>query len=389
MALGVFESLINGLHTMTDPTATPIGPMIRDAQMVVPCPDIAASLAFFTERLGFRVEQIHPADAPTVAVISGFGVHLRLQAMSTESALASPMSLRLACDFERLPAGVARALRSPCGVQITLADADPPLLVPAGTQEFLVCRHDDANAWGVGRAGMQYRDLIPGRLGGRFIASHIRIPDGGVVPDYVHYHKVRFQMIFCKAGWVRVVFEDQGPSFVLQAGDCVLQPPQIRHRVLEASPGLEVIELGCPAIHETFADHQMSLPTAQITADRRFYGQRFVHHVAAQAPWRPWRLAGLMARDSGIAGATEDLATVRVVRVDPSRPANASALQPSLRHSGELLFLFVLRGQLALHSPEFGEHCLRADDACVIPADTDIAFAPSTDLEFLEVALPA
>jgi hypothetical protein len=48
---------------------------------------------------------------------------------------------------------------------------------------------------------MQYRDLLPSRLGGRYIASHIRIPDGGPVPDYVHYHRVRFQMIFCKAGW--------------------------------------------------------------------------------------------------------------------------------------------------------------------------------------------
>src|SRR3546814_7577110 len=102
---------------------------------------------------------------------------------------------------------------------------------------------------------MHYRDLIPGRLGGRFIASHIRIPDGGEVADYVHYHRVRFQMIFCKTGWVRVVYEDQGPPFVLHAGDCVLQPPQIRHRVLEASAGLEVVELGCPAVHETCADH--------------------------------------------------------------------------------------------------------------------------------------
>ena len=30
---------------------------------------------------------------------------------------------------------------------------------------------------------MHYRDLIPSRLGGSIIASHIRIPDGGPVPD--------------------------------------------------------------------------------------------------------------------------------------------------------------------------------------------------------------
>ena len=71
--------------------------------------------------------------------------------------------------------------------------------------------------------------------------------------DYVHYHNVRFQIIYCYKGWVRVVYEDQGTPFVLQAGDCVLQPPRIRHRVIESSPGLEVIEIASPAEHETFA----------------------------------------------------------------------------------------------------------------------------------------
>ena len=46
---------------------------------------------------------------------------------------------------------------------------------------------------------MRYRDLIP-RLGGRFIASHILIDQGGPVSDYVHFHSVRFQMIYCHNG---------------------------------------------------------------------------------------------------------------------------------------------------------------------------------------------
>ena len=44
---------------------------------------------------------------------------------------------------------------------------------------------------------MQYRDLIPSRLDGSIIASHIRIPDGGPVPELVHYHTVGFQLIYC------------------------------------------------------------------------------------------------------------------------------------------------------------------------------------------------
>ncbi len=129
----------------------------------------------------------------------------------------------------------------------------------------------------IGRAGMHYRDLIPDRLGGSIIASHIRIPDGGPVPDMVHYHKVGFQLIFCIKGWVDVVYEDQGPPIRLTAGDCFIQPPEIRHRVLEASDGIEVIEIGVPAEHVTAIDHEMTLPTPHLRPDREWQGQRFVH----------------------------------------------------------------------------------------------------------------
>ena len=37
---------------------------------------------------------------------------------------------------------------------------------------------------------MLYRDLIPSRLGGRYIASHITIAEGGPVADWVHFHRI-------------------------------------------------------------------------------------------------------------------------------------------------------------------------------------------------------
>ncbi|HEX5062186.1 MAG TPA: hypothetical protein VFV99_22605 [Kofleriaceae bacterium] len=160
--------------------------------------------------------------------------------------------------------------------------------------------------WHQGRAGMEYRDLIPDRRGGRLIASHIRIRDGGPVPDYVHYHAITFQLIYVRAGWVRVVYEDQGPPFVMHAGDCVVQPPLIRHRVLEASPGLEVIELASPARHATYADHELQLPAPSVRPDRDFSGQRFSWHRAAatRAP----------VEDLGVAAATGGLVTARILR---------------------------------------------------------------------------
>src|SRR5215467_2746393 len=282
---------------------------VRSAQVVVPCSDLAATMDFFIGRLGFRLDAIFPADAPSTAVISGHGVRLCLEQTSCE--ILAP-TLRLLMDRSALP--TARALEARSGIKIEFIDADPRIEVPEGKQEFVVTKLGSAENWATGRADMQYRDLIPSRLSGRFIGSHIRIPSGGPVPDYVHYHRVRFQMIFCKAGWVKVVYEDQGPPFVMHAGDCVLQPPEIRHRVLEASPGLEVVEIACPAVHQTFADHSLPLPNEGFDPDRIFTGQRFVRHTAKDARWSSWKIAGLEARDTGITAATNGLAGVSVIR---------------------------------------------------------------------------
>ena len=300
------------------------------AEIVLPAGDLAATLDFFTGRLGFRVASIFPADSPATAVLSGHGLRLRLERGSD----APPGVLRLAMDGE-LPADVTHA---PNGTRIVAGPADPPVVVPKLAPALVVSRFGAGDAWGTGRAGMRYRDLIPGRLGGRFIASHIMIQDGGPVPDYVHYHKVRFQMIYCRAGWVRVVYEDQGTDFVMRAGDCVLQPPRIRHRVLESSPGMEVIEIGCPALHETLADPELDLPNARLDPARSFEGQVFLRHEADKAPWTPWRFPGFETRDIGMAIATGGLVDARAIR------ARGATATPSWTHDGELEFVFVLAG---------------------------------------------
>ena len=360
---------------------TDIAPQIRAAQILIPCTDLAAELRFFTGTLGFKVAMIMPADSPTLAVVSGHGVALRLEKRAV-AGNQSPMTLHLLCDRAALPAGTPDEMTAPGGTKVQLGDAVRPLIVPEGAQEFVISR-GGKDAWGTGRAGMQYRDLIPSRLGGRFIASHIRIPDGGPVPDYVHFHKIRFQMIFCKTGWVKVVYEDQGEPFVMEAGDCVLQPPEIRHRVLEASPGLEVIEIGCPAIHETHADQNMILPTGRVIPGRYYGDQRFVRHIAAKAQWSPWQGTGFEARDLGIGAATDGLAGVHVVR------ASAAARTEAAAHGGEFLFIFVLKGLLELSATGHGRHELAAGDSVNIPGDCSFALTATPDTEFLDIRLPA
>jgi quercetin dioxygenase-like cupin family protein len=342
------------------------------AEVQLPCADLTPTLDFFVERLGFRVETIFPADDPQVASLSGHGLRLRLA-----PGFGDPGHIRIPVDT--LPA--EPHLTAPSGARIEYVLADPPYEMPPLAPEFLVTRRADSPRSGEGRAGMLYRDLIPGRLGGRYIASHIQIPDGGPVADWVHFHKVRFQMIFCRRGWVKVVYEDQGPPFLLNAGDCVLQPPRIRHRVLEASDGLEVVELGCPALHETLADHDMALPTAQLRPDRDFEGQVFLRHVAADVPWTPH--GAFERRDTGMAEATRGIAEVHVLR--PAGGADRLDVAP---HDRELLFGFLLEGSAVLEHQ--GDHPLGPADAFVIPAGEAWALRDATnDLQLLQVMVTA
>ena len=357
---------------------------IQTAEMVLPCTDLDTTLAFYIDTLGFRMEAIIPADDPTEAVISAYGVRIRLQ-RGLHGGSGTTGVLRLYCDDPEIVGGGDKILIAPDGTRVELRPAETGLTLPPLRQTLVVRKINAQSQWQTGRAGMQYRDLIPDRQGGRFIASHIRIADGGPVPDYVHFHKIRFQMIFCYKGWVRVVYEDQGSDFVMQAGDCVLQPPHIRHRVLESSPGLEVIEIACPAQHETRADHDLQLPTASVRPEREFGGQRFVYHQAATAHWQSWRMAGFICRDSGIEAATDGLAGVRVVRC-----LTPQAQERVYYHNAEFLFMYVLNGTITLACDHRQPQILQAGDACVIPAQMNYSLRQaSSDLELLDVTLPA
>ena len=351
------------------------------AEVVLPSPDFDAALAFFRETLGFRLDAIHPADDPAIASLSGYGLRLRLD----RDAEGPPPHLRIASAEPAALLNGAREITAPNGATVTVADADPPLDLPPLDQTLTILKADGdgGGGWGVGRAGMLYRDLIPDREGGRFIASHIWIPDGGPVPDNVHFHKIRFQMIYNYKGWVRLVYEDQGAPFVMGPGDCVLQPPEIRHRVLECSDGLEVVEIGCPASHMTLLDHQLPLPTGRHLPERDFGGQRFVLHRAAEAGWVPADMAGFEARDLGIAAATGGLAEAAVLR------QAAGAIDAAVQHGGEFLFHFVLDGRLTLTVDGREPDVLAAGDSFTLPGGMPCRIdAASGPLELLRVRLP-
>ncbi len=359
---------------------------IQSAQLVLPCSPFDETVAFFKDRLGFRIDTISPADDPSVVVISGYGLNIRLERTIDKLSQSAGTIRLLLKDESDIDANESTELIAPNGTKIELVKATSKLFIPPVQQSFIISRMSTDAQWMKGRAGMNYRDLIPGRQGGRFIASHIQIPNGGTVDDHVHYHNIRFQMIYVYKGWVRLVYEDQGDPFILHAGDCVLQPPLIRHRVLESSSGLEVIEVACPSVHDTFIDHNMELPNTVQQPDRYYRGQRFLKYIDTKekTEWQPWRLPGFEFEDTGIGGATQGLAGVRIIRTNGD-------VKPQLcQHNAEFVLIFVLTGQLSVDVNKQSIEMMTDGDAFVIPENLLHTFIQwSNDLRLLEVSLPA
>ena len=345
------------------------------AEIRLPTQELRNDLPFYTKTLGFRLDMIFPADNPSVAVLSGHGLRLRIEKGASES----PGTLRILTDDPGF-AGGAKSLTAPNGTKIEIDELNPPVVTPATEHAFVVRRLADQAPWVIGRAGMQYRDLVPTRLGGAMIASHIRVPDGPV-PDMVHYHKVGFQLIFCVAGWVDVLYEDQGDIRRIHAGDCFIQPPTIRHKVLH-SEGVQVVEIGVPAEHVTEIDHEMKLPTPNFRPDREWDGQKFVHDIGSKGVFKPFRIPGFEARDTTIMAATKGVASVMV-----ARPVGAAA--PWTKHEGDILFTFVMTGGMTLEGEGKDPYRLESGDAFVIPPGMATRYSdPTADLQLLEVTLP-
>jgi predicted house-cleaning NTP pyrophosphatase (Maf/HAM1 superfamily) len=174
---------------------------IAAAEIHLPCSqsEFDPCLSFFTA-LGFRVLLISPADAPTQASLAAYGLRLRLEAqmdVHTSSVRSAPVVLTLLVSD---PARAGSVLVAPNGVRIELKFLSPPVVIPSHAEsgDLIVSRFCGSDSFHPGRAGLLYRDLLPGRLHGRVVASHIRVPTDGPIPDYVHFHRVAFQVIFVK-----------------------------------------------------------------------------------------------------------------------------------------------------------------------------------------------
>jgi quercetin dioxygenase-like cupin family protein len=335
------------------------------AAVEVSCPDVVAEVDHFVS-LGWRIVDVFPADDPQRITIAGHGLRIvvvRGEARGSRIVVAADSGLEST---------------SPNGTVITIEEH--PGAAPRLVSTAHVSRASDRDAWHIGRAGMHYRDLVPDRQGGAVIASHIRIPEGGPVPDYPHFHEVVFQLIVCHRGWVRLAYESQGDPFVLRAGECVIQPPRIRHRVLESSDDLHVVEVGYPAEHLTIADHDFDFTTTPFDPERRWDGQRFVRFTRDEATWVA-TAGGATETDTGISLATADRADVRIARVSRS---DSWSHGPVIDR--RFTMLFVLEGRARIDR-DGRPDVLDDSDALIVPVGSSVRVSGDPEATVLVVVI--
>ena len=123
-------------------------------------------------------------------------------------------------------------------------------------QAFTVSHADgsgttNSNFEGGLRAFFEYRDLgVSAASRGKYSANVIRAVPGRHAEPKWHTHDLDFQMIYVLQGWVTFEYEGQG-EVTFRSGSAALQPPKIRHREIQHSDDLELIEITSPAEFDT------------------------------------------------------------------------------------------------------------------------------------------
>ena len=122
----------------------------------------------------------------------------------------------------------------------------------AQPQTFTVS-HLDPDAFESGlRAYARYRDLgMAQATSGAAVAHVIRfVPPCTDEVRQWHTHDVQFQMIYVLRGWIETEMEGRAPE-TMRVGSAWLQPPNIKHRVINYSDDCELLEVVLPATFAT------------------------------------------------------------------------------------------------------------------------------------------
>jgi len=116
-------------------------------------------------------------------------------------------------------------------------------------QAFVASHLDEGDFQGGLRRYAKYRDLGIGAATKGLAQAHVIRMVPPCIPAEVsklHYHDVEFQMIYVLKGWMKGEYEGAG-VVTMREGSCWLQPPKIKHKVLDYSADCELLEIILPA----------------------------------------------------------------------------------------------------------------------------------------------
>ena len=120
-------------------------------------------------------------------------------------------------------------------------------------QIFNVSHQGEDDFQGGLRAYAKYRDLGMSKATNGMVQAHVIRMIPPCDPKEVskrHYHDVDLQLVYVLRGWIKSEFEGEG-EVTMREGSCWLQPPRIKHSVLDYSDDCEVLEIILPADFET------------------------------------------------------------------------------------------------------------------------------------------
>lgn len=243
----------------------------------------------------------------------------------------------------------------------------------------------DDERWTPLRGASKQRQLIPEGYPGEMAAIHFQAALPSTLNNSVHFHDLKFQLLYVRRGSITMAYESQGPSLDLVEGDCVLQPPHQRHAVIDSSGDLELIEFYGPRNHRIEEDSDLILPSSQIDPARLFAGQRFELRRKRNDDWQPWQTIGCLHRPMGFNVASQGLVDAEVVRMHDAMQIQMKTAQAAFS------FFFVLAGsfQLSIAGAQSNQS-LRINDSFLIAPQSQLSIAQiSEDAEILVITTPS
>jgi mannose-6-phosphate isomerase-like protein (cupin superfamily) len=174
------------------------------------------------------------------------------KAAAKKRAAPSKTTLRKAAPAKKpAPAKKTAAPKAPARAKAVAKSPKPgkPPKIVWKPQTFMASHLKDALFKTGLRSYAAYRDLGVEKATGGAVQAHVIRLLGKCDPKVVsipHYHGVQFQFLYMLKGWMIGEYEGAG-RVKMTAGSCWIQPPGIRHQVIDYSDGCEMVEIILPA----------------------------------------------------------------------------------------------------------------------------------------------